>query len=404
MMIVRTLLQRRAWLFFSIVLLGSLMLASCSSSTGVAQKPTPTPTYTPTPTPTPTPSPTPTPIPTPTYPPPVPSSKVLGIVADANHPAGIPWVRLGYHTCVSNNVRGATLKDIVQKYHAMGVRVLLSVCQWAPDTRLYNTSMLNDAAQGGADAVQCGNEQMKYGLYNMYVDPGIFAKFFDLCQRAVHAVRPQIPVIIGSMDPQVGGIDYGPLYNQLDYLNSMEYAMNTSVHPGGSWHWRSQILGLIDSWHNGYPSQSTNSLYYLFAFWAQQIGVNLDSGALGNHLWVVEGTGCVFGCGVPGDSYDQAISHIMTLITDVQTSMRYKIPFFYFSTKDFYTSGQYWPMGIRDANDHPKPLRQDLWMGARTLAMSCSSGQVTVSSQEQLLAKMYAGCSLPDNFIGILES
>jgi len=286
----------------------------------------------------------------------------------------------------------------------MGVRVLLSVCQWAPDTRLYNTSMLNDAAQGGADAVQCGNEQMKYGLYNMYVDPGIFAKFFDLCQRAVHAVRPQIPVIIGSMDPQVGGIDYGPLYNQLDYLNSMEYAMNTSVHPGGSWHWRSQILGLIDSWHNGYPSQSTNSLYYLFAFWAQQIGVNLDSGALGNHLWVVEGTGCVFGCGVPGDSYDQAISHIMTLITDVQTSMRYKIPFFYFSTKDFYTSGQYWPMGIRDANDHPKPLRQDLWMGARTLAMSCSSGQVTVSSQEQLLAKMYAGCSLPDNFIGILES
>src|SRR6266566_500399 len=124
MMIVRTLLQRRAWLFFSIVLLGSLMLASCSSSTGVAQKPT----HTPTPTPTPTPSPTPTPIPTPTYPPGVPSSKVLGIVADANHPAGIPWVRLGYHTCVSNNVRGATLKDIVQKYHAMGVRVLLSVC------------------------------------------------------------------------------------------------------------------------------------------------------------------------------------------------------------------------------------------------------------------------------------
>ena len=90
----------------------------------------------------------------------------------------------------------------------MGVRVLLSVCQWAPDTRLYNTSMLNDAAQGGADAVQCVNEQMKYGPNNMYVDPAIFAKFFDLCQRAMHAVRPEIPVIIGSMDPQVGGVDY----------------------------------------------------------------------------------------------------------------------------------------------------------------------------------------------------
>src|SRR5436305_1753040 len=121
MMVIRTFFQQRAWLFFSILLLGSLVLASCSSSSSTVsvQKATPTPTHTPTPTPTPTPSPTPspTPVPTPAYPSLVPSSAVRGVVADANHPAGIPWVRLGYHTCVSNNVRGATLKSFVQKYH-----------------------------------------------------------------------------------------------------------------------------------------------------------------------------------------------------------------------------------------------------------------------------------------------
>src|SRR5947208_11528752 len=126
----------------------------------------------------------------------------------------------------------------------------------------------------------------------------------------------------------------------------MEYAMNRSVHPGGNWHWRSQAVGLIDSWHNGYPNSSVNSLYYLYVFWAQQFGVDLNSGALGKHLWVVEGTGCVYGCGVATDSYDQAVSHILTLITDVRTTMTYKVPFFYFSTKDFLTSSQYWPMGI----------------------------------------------------------
>jgi hypothetical protein len=94
----------------------------------------------------------------------------------------------------------------------------------------------------------------------------------------------------------------------------------------------------------------------------------------------------------------------MTLITDVTTSTRYQIPFFYFSGRDFFSQGSYWPMGVRDGNDHPKPLRQDLWMGARTLTMSCPSGQVTVSSQEQLLAKLYGGCSLPGNYISILES
>ena len=220
----------------------------------------------------------------------------------------------------------------------------------------------------------------------------------------MHAVRPEIPIIIGSNDPHVGGIDYAPLYDEVGYFNAMQYAMNTFVHPGGNWNWRSQTIGLIDSWHNGYPSTATNSLYYLFLFWSQQFGVDINSGALGKHLWVIEGTGCIFGCGIATDSYDVAVSHILTLITDVQTSMRYKIPFFYFSAKDFYSQGSFWPMGIRNLNDHPKPLRQDLWMGARTLSMSCPSGYVTVSSQEQLIAKLYGGCNLPGNYIGILES
>jgi len=281
---------------------------------------------------------------------------------------------------------------------------MLSVCQWARDTRLYDTKNLNDAAQGGADAVQCGNEQMKFGPYNMGVAPAIFAKFYDLCQHAMHAVRPEIPIIIGSNDPRVGGVDYQGLASQAHYLDEMQTAMNTSVHPGGNWNWHSQIIGLIDSWHNGYPSVSTNSLYYLFLFWAQQFGVDAGSGALGKHLWVIEGTGCIFGCGIATDSYDVSVSHILTLITDVQTSMRYKVPFFYFSAKDFYSQGAFWPMGIRNINDHPKPIRQDLWMGARTLSMSCPSGHVPVSSQEQLLAKLYGGCNLPGNYVGILES
>ena len=43
-------------------------------------------------------------------------------------------------------------------------------------------------------------------------------------------------------------------------------------------------------------------------------------------------------------------------------------------------------------------------MGARTLTMSCSSGSAVVSSQEQLMARMYSGCNLPGNYMGILES
>ena len=340
------------------------------------------------------------------YPPVVSPAATLGIVADTQLPfAGIPWVRLGYGTCFGNVMKGNLLKTTIAQFHSQGVRVMLSLCQWASDNRLFDASILNDAAQGGADAVQCGNEQMKSGPANRYVPPAIFARFFYLCQQAMHTVRPGIPIILGALDPQVGGVDYYPLLQQVSYLNAMQDAMNTSVHPGGNWKWRSQILGLIDSWHNGYPNQSTNSLYYLYLFWAQQFGVNLNSGDLGKHLWVIEGTGCIYGCGINSSSpYVVAVSHILTLITDVQTTLRYQVPFFYFSARDFYGSGVFWPMGVRDSNDKPKPLRQDLAMGARTLTLSCTSGSVTVSMQEELLARLYNCCTLPDNYIGILTS
>ena len=49
-------------------------------------------------------------------------------------------------------------------------------------------------------------------------------------------------------------------------------------------------------------------------------------------------------------------------------------------------------------------LRQDLPLGARTLSMSCPSGKVTVVNQEQLLSKLYSGCTLPANYLDILTS
>ncbi|MGH2494609.1 MAG: hypothetical protein ACRDIV_07875, partial [Ktedonobacteraceae bacterium] len=118
-----------------------------------------------------------------------------------------------------------------------------------------------------------------------------------------------------------------------------------------------------------------------------------------------EGTGCFKGCGIDQfSSYQVAVSHILTLITDAQTTMRYKVPFFYFSDRDFIQDGEYWPIGILDTLGHPKPVRQDLGMGARTLNMSCSNGQFNAVTQEQLLAKLYQGCSLPSNYLGIVTS
>jgi hypothetical protein len=182
--------------------------------------------------------------------------------------------------------------------------------------------------------------------------------------------------------------------------------MNTIVHPGGNWTWTSQLIGLIDSWHNGYPSSSDNNLYQLFVYWAQQFGVDLNNG-LKKHIWVVEGTACFKGCGLNG-AYQMAVSHVITLITDVLTTMKYQVPFFYFTGKDFFQNGILFPNGVLDVNGNPKPLRQDLPMGARRLKMTCFSSdkviKVTVAQQEQLLALLYAGCQLPSDYVSILES
>jgi hypothetical protein len=398
-------IKTSAMIVFVVVLLGTFFLAALSYHLLVPTTPTLTAATSTAPVAT-TPPVVVTTTSTANYPPPVLPASVLGISADAQTAfESIPWVRLGYYTCGTNNVQGDVLKKTVESYHRQGVRVLLSVCQWATDTRLFDTKILNDAAQGGSDAVQCGNEEMKSGAFNRYITPQNFARFFNLCEQAMHAVRPEIPIILGALDPHVGGIDYQPLLDQVKYLNDMQTAMNTSVHPGGNWSWRSQTVGLIDSWHNGYPSQSVNSLYWLFVFWAQQFGVNLNSGDLGKHLWVIEGTGCVRGCGINADNpSDIAVSHILTLITDVETTLRYKVPFFYFSAKDFFIGSVSWPMGVRDIRGLAKPLRQDLPMGARTLSMSCPTVKVTVVNQEQLLSKLYGGCTLPANYIDILTS
>jgi len=333
-------------------------------------------------------------------------TKVLGVDAgDINTQyKNIPWLRLGYPTCGWGNLRGDLLKNTIQTYHSKGIRILLTVCQPAAAS-LFDTNLLNDVAQGNPDAVQCGNEQMKQdaAVSFLYVPPEKFAKFYDLCEHAVHAVRSDVPVLLGSLDPHVAGPDYQLMVNQANYLDQVQNAMNSSIHPGGNWDWHNQTLGLIDSWHNGY--MGANNLYGTFSFWAQQFRLDLNSGALGKHLWVVEGTGCFRGCGVNADSaYDVAVSHILALITDVQTARQYHVPFFYFSGKDFQDQGINWPIGILDQGGHSKPIRQDLAMGARTLSLSCAGKAVSVADQEQLLARMYSGCTLPSNYVGILTS
>lgn len=336
-------------------------------------------------------------------------ASVLGV--DANNPAdpypGIPWVRLGYTSCGSGNLRGAALRNVIQNYHSQGIRVLLTYCQRGNNNSLLDPAPLNDIAQSNADAVQCGNEEMKQdaSVSFLYIPPDRFARFYDMCEKAVHAVRANIPVLLGSLDPHVGGVDYQPLVDQADYLDQMQDAMNSIVHPGGNWDWHTQTLGLIDSWHNGYPDASVNSLYGLFQFWATQFQVDLNSGQLGKHLWVVEGTGCFKGCGIdPTSAYQVAVSHTLTLITDAQTAMQYKVPFFYFSGLDFHDQGIYWPIGLMTPDGKAKPIRQDLPMGARTFTMSCSGKNVVVQDQVQLLARLYAHCALPSNYVSILSS
>ncbi len=328
---------------------------------------------------------------------------ILGIQGDGVTPyPGIPWLRLAYPTCGNSNLSGQTLQNTVKNYHRQGIHILLTVCQ-PTLSKLLDPTYLADAAQGGADAVQCGNEQMKNDPpYTIYVSPDLYAQFFHLCESSMHAVRPAIPVLMGSLDPHVVGPDNALLAQQVTYLNEMQTAMNTIVTPGGNWTWTSQRIGLIDSWHNGYPSSAENNLYQLFVFWSQQFGVNLNTG-LEQHLWVVEGTGCVRGCGLNG-AYQIAVSHVITLITDVLTTTQYHVPFFYFTGKDFVLNGLLSPLGVLDVNGNPKPLREDLPMGARVLEMTCSSGRVTVAQQEQLLALLYAGCQLPSDYVSILES
>ncbi len=323
-------------------------------------------------------------------------ASVLGI--DAGPPSlypGIPWERLNYATC-GNGLAGGALKQTIQFDHLQGVRVLLLFCQQT--SRLFASGPINDVAQSGADAVACGNEQMKHNAYSTFVSPDAYARFYDLCEHTVHAANPGIPILLGSVDPLVGGIDFGPLSDRVAYLNEMQSAMNSIVHPGGNWSWRSQKIGIIDSWHNGFPSQGVNSLRALLSFWAGQFG-----GDLGHHVWVVEGTGCVNGCGIGGD-YQISVAHIFTLITDVLTARSFGVPFFYFSGKDFIQQGQgvFWPMGVLDINGHPKGLRQDLGLGARALNLSCPGGSVRVIDQEHLLADLYRGCSPPGNYVGIL--
>lgn len=378
---------------------GSLLLAACQSQSNRTAQPTATVPAQPSVPVTPTVA---TPTPTRFLP-----ESILGIsgglFTSATYPR-IPWVRLGYPTCGRNNLSGQPLQDAISSYHSQGIHVLLTYCQ-VPGESLFDTTQLSDAAQAGADAVQCGNEQIKQSSATLYVSPERFARFFALCQSAMQAVRPEMPIILGAMDPLVFPDDEAKMLNQVRYLDAMQAAMNSSVNPGGNWNWHAQTLGLIDSWHNGYPSADTNNLYGLFTFWAQQLHININSGHLGEHLWVVEGTGCVNGCGIDASNpREVAISHILTLITDVQTTKKYQVPFFYFPVMDFYAPASGWIYGILNQHGAHKPLRQDLPMDARTLEMSCSSGKVVVADQEQLLSKLYNGCTLPANYASILES
>ena len=332
------------------------------------------------------------------------TTSILGIQSDAqtSYP-GIPWVRLGYTTCGNSTLSGKTLRDTVSNYHRQGIHVLLILCQPAL-SGILDPTYLKDAAQGRADAEQCGNEQMKNDPpYTRYVPPDLYAKFFDLCASTMRAIQPEARVLLGSLDPHVVGPDNQLLAQQVAYLNAAQSAMNTVVHPGDNWSWQAQQIGLIDSWHNGYPQSSDNNLYQLFVFWARQFQVNLASGQLGQHLWVVEGTACFAGCGLSGAT-QMAISHTITLITDVLTSLKYHISFFYFTGKDFVLNRVLFPLGVLDVKGHPKPLRQDLPMGARTLNMNCSGGTVNVTQQEHLLALLYSGCQPPSNYASILES
>jgi hypothetical protein len=404
---IKNVLKKPSRVVFVVIAILALVLAGLSyrlvSASPVQDLVTQKPTSTPKPSPTPQPKVHATPTPKPLILPEEDRSKILGIEGDPRiNYQGIGWVRLGHPSCGWGNLQGKALKQTIQMYHREGVRVLFTVCQ-SSGASLLDTAKFDDAALAYPDAVQCGNEQMKQdsSVSFLYVPPASFARFYDLCEKAIHKVNPRTPVLLGSLDPHVAGADYQLLENQVGYLNDMQTAMNSSVHPGGNWSWRNQTLGLIDSWHNGWNGD--NNLQGLFQFWSQQFQVGL--GDLGKHLWVVEGTGCFKGCGINTDSaYDVAVSHLLALTTDVQSAMQYKVPFFYFSGKDFHDQGVDWPIGILDMQGHPKPLRQDLAMGAVTFDMTCGKRNAVVKDQLQLLAHMYQNCALPGDYISVLTS
>ncbi|MEO7019259.1 MAG: hypothetical protein ABI234_03820 [Ktedonobacteraceae bacterium] len=404
-------LKKPAFIIVAMVFVVGLILATFAyhavTSSGVQATTTATTTVRKAATPTPT-------VKAATLLPPQQPAQIQGISGDDNdiatHYKGISWVRLGYPSCGWGNLRGDVLKNAMETEHSQGIRVLFVICQGADNAQLTDAnavSAFDDVAQSNPDAVQCGNEEMKQdpSVAFLHIAPANFAKFYDLCETSIHKVRADIPVLLGSLDPHVSGIDHQAFLGQVNYLNQMQAAMNSSVHPGGNWDWHTQTLGLIDSWHNGYPNASVNNLSHIFAFWAQQFHVDPNSGALGKHLWVVEGTGCFQGCGINANSaYQVAVSHVLTLITDVQTSMSASVPFFFFSDKDFADQGVHWPIGIADSAGNIKPIRQDLSMGARTLNLSCPNGNVSVVDQEQLLSSLYNHCTLPGNYLSVLES
>ena len=347
-------------------------------------------------------TPTPTPL---VLPPPQDPSSILGVEGNpGTNYAGVSWVRLPYPTCGNSNLNGQVLKDTLQSYHQNGIRVLMTMCQNSGQN-LSDTTGFNDVAQAHPDAVQCGNEEMKQdaSVSSLYLSPDKFAQFYNLCESTIHSIDPKVPIVVGSLDPHVAGPDYQLMINQVSYLDQMQTAMNSIIHPGGNWNWHNQVLGMIDSWHNGYLG--SNNLAGVLDFWAQQFQVTPNGGQLGGHMWVVEGTACFKGCGISGTT-QIAVSHILTLITDVQTAMQDHVPFFFFSGKDFVdASGLYWSIGVLDNGGNPKPLRQDLAMGARTLTLSCPDGSnPVVQDQELLLAKLYGHCSLPANYVAILSS
>src|SRR5262249_39887230 len=108
---------------------------------------------------------TPTTPPTPTSAP-IPSGSILGVESNIlTKYSNIPWVRYGYPTCGGNSLSGDALKTWINVRHSEGVHILITTCQ-ANNSSLLDQKPIQALVESGADAVQCGNEQMKY-------DPGL---------------------------------------------------------------------------------------------------------------------------------------------------------------------------------------------------------------------------------------